>query len=159
MPPFKVVMSTNKTLETTKEFLERMVKEAKEKRGVFDVYTTAKMEEGKVENEMKEENVKDEERSGEEKVNGKKRKHDSQIKVCQRYHEDDANITTISSDGVSPQSSFLHPAPGFVSPTPPSHILSTRLRIDPYSRIWSVLLRLALKKVILNLPMNLSNIV
>jgi hypothetical protein len=36
-----------------------------------------------------------------DKAEGKKRKHDSEIKVCERYNEDDANITIISSDSVA----------------------------------------------------------
>ena len=82
-----------KKLETTQEFIARMTREARERKGVFDL---AQAGQGKIE-EIDEEKV-------QEVKEGKmdtKRKSGSDLKNHRRYNEEDANITIISSDGVS----------------------------------------------------------
>jgi len=85
-------------LESTPDFIARMTKEAKERKGVFDI-----AQKGKDKDIAGEENllVKSEGQPRVDKEDLKKRKHGSDIKVCERYNEDDANITIISSNGIS----------------------------------------------------------
>jgi Ni/Co efflux regulator RcnB len=84
-------MSTGKKLETTLEFLERLTREAAERNEAEDSVRFSKVDE-----EVKEEKVEEK-----KDMEGKKRKWESGIKVSERYNEEDADITIISSDGVS----------------------------------------------------------
>ena len=84
-------MSSEKKLETTMEFVQRLTREAAERQEAQDLERANYS--GK---EEKEEKGKEE-----KEVEGKKRKWESGIKVSERYNEDDADITIISSDGVS----------------------------------------------------------
>ena len=84
-------MSSGKKLETTMEFVQRLTREAAERQEAEDLEKN-----GEIDKEEKEEKVKEE-----RDVDGKKRKRESGIKVSERYNEEDADITIISSDGVS----------------------------------------------------------
>jgi hypothetical protein len=86
-------MSSGKKLETTMEFVQRLTREAAERPEAEDSEKT-----GEIGQEGKEEKEKGKE---EKEVEGKKRKWESGIKVSERYNEEDADITIISSDGVS----------------------------------------------------------
>jgi Ni/Co efflux regulator RcnB len=78
-------LSSRKKPETTMEFVERLTREALERERTSETGQEVKEEKGKEEKE----------------VEGKKRKWESGIKVSERYNEEDADITIISSDGVS----------------------------------------------------------
>jgi Ni/Co efflux regulator RcnB len=86
-------MSSRKKLETTMGFVQRLTREAAECHEAEDSEKT-----GEIGKEEKEEKEKEKE---EKEAEGKKRKWASGIKVSERYNEDDADITIISSDGVS----------------------------------------------------------
>jgi Ni/Co efflux regulator RcnB len=89
-------MSSGKKLETTMEFVQRLTREASERQEALEMEKTGEI--GKEEKEEKEEKEKEKE---EKEAEGKKRKWESGIKVSERYNEEDADITIISSDGVS----------------------------------------------------------
>jgi Ni/Co efflux regulator RcnB len=91
-------MSSRKKLETTMGFVQRLTREASERQEALEMEKTREIGQ-----EVKEEKEKGkEEKEAEEKeAEGKKRKWESGIKVSERYNEDDADITNISSDGVS----------------------------------------------------------
>jgi hypothetical protein len=87
-------MGTGKKLETTLEFLERMTREAAERHEAEDLVRSSKTSlEVKGEKEEKGEEDKEKE--------GKKRKWESGVRISERYNEEDADITIISSDGIS----------------------------------------------------------
>ena len=87
-------------LESTPDFIARMIKEAKERQGVFDIAQEGKGKDKDIAGEGKL-LVKSEGQPRVDKDDLKKRKHGSDIKVCERYNEDDANISIISSNGIS----------------------------------------------------------
>jgi hypothetical protein len=84
-------MSSTKKLETTMEFVQRLTREAAERHEAEDSDKTGEI--GKEE--------KDEKGEEEKEAEGKKRKWESGINVSERYNEEDADITIISSAGVS----------------------------------------------------------
>jgi Ni/Co efflux regulator RcnB len=81
-------LSSTEKLERTMEFVQRLTREAAERHEVEDLEKPGEI--GKEEKEKEE-----------KEAEGKKRKWESGIKVSERYNEDDADITIISSDGVS----------------------------------------------------------
>jgi len=90
-------MTSGKKLETTMEFVQRLTREAAERQEAESLEKNGEIDKQEKEEEGKEEKVKKEEKA----VDGKKRKWESGIKVSERYTEEAADITIISSDGVS----------------------------------------------------------
>ena len=93
-------MNIGRKVETTLELLERLTRQARERQDALDsdLDSEASSEIGQ---EVEEEKAKEEKVERNDKAEGKKRKLDSEIKVCERYNEEDANITLISSDSVA----------------------------------------------------------
>jgi len=106
-------------LETTQDFIARMTKEAKERKGVLDISEAGK-DEPIGEREIVVDS--DEQAQMDKKEYIRERKYNYDLKVCERYNEDDANITIISSNGVSFKVHLkrnFHLTTGFVSPLRP----------------------------------------
>ena len=93
-------MNIGRKVETTLELLERLTRQARERQDALDSDLDSE-ESSEIGQEVEEEKAKEEKVERNDKAEGKKRKLDSEIKVCERYNEEDANITLISSDSVA----------------------------------------------------------
>jgi hypothetical protein len=99
------------TRESFKSFLARFEREAEEDQRKQGETVSGSEAEGKKLEDRTEQRAEEStgtakgkdkgEKMDEEKVEGKKRRWNSDVKVSERYTEEDADITIISSDGVA----------------------------------------------------------